>query len=89
MSYDYFKLGVQIFCSGPDVGWSMYLLRKYAYRDIQHIIWEYTENKQQYGTKVTCRGKGKGGGGGVIAIRNELQLLVICFVVLTSSLTIK
>ena len=30
------------------------LLRKYAYRDIHYTPLEFTQNKQQYGTEVTC-----------------------------------
>ena len=38
-----------------------------------NISVESTQNKQQYGTKITCTG-GRGGGGGFIVIRNVIKL---------------
>ena len=55
MNYDCSDLGCRFFL--VTLMLVHYLLRKYAYRDIQ-LIFESTQNKQQYGTKITCTGKG-------------------------------
>ena len=47
----------------------MYLLRKCAYRTF-NISLESTQNKQQHGTKIACRGKKD-----VMVMRNTIQFL--------------
>ena len=48
----------------------MYLLRKCAYRDIQHIIRKHTE---QYGANITRTLTEVRGGGKVMVVRNLIK----------------
>ena len=54
MSYDCFKHGVQIFPSDLDVGACIF--KENVLIDTFTILFESTQNKQQYGTKITCIG---------------------------------